>query len=381
MPKSEIPIDIVQNVVENLDNSTDADSLKALALSCKSVLPLCQKRLFSSISLRPKYDSQLDTLSYDSFDRLSQILDDSLHLRAYVRSLEYAVDSGNDTWTVGSIIFKLINLQRLHLIYEGDSYPFDWSSFDIDEAPFTSAVYCAIRRSGFNHLRLTAVENFPLSDFTDRCNSLSIVEAANCSIEITLVEGNGHVLVTAPPYPPRITMFLEKLSVVWWNFSYLSETKKIMELTQGLEFLKIRVLDHTEDASFSKLSAAICETCIGTLTELNVAFLAYVAVQVTPTLCEELERLSEASSVLKRITISVLFDSSYLRYPELDLHRLDSIIATRYSNLETFTLVLETRQNLLCIFEDANILDRFRQQFLQVNTVSKLKFTCILQIC
>ncbi|KDR72029.1 hypothetical protein GALMADRAFT_281581 [Galerina marginata CBS 339.88] len=405
MSRSEIPLDIIQNVLENLDNSNDADSLKALALSCKSVLPLSQSRLFYSISLPKNYSCQLKTILYD--ERLAQILRGSPYICAYVRSFEHIMDEDRDTSTVGFIISQLKHLQRLHLMHRGD--PFNWNLLGFEDIDYTSAVYAAFRLPGFTHLRLSSVMNFPITEFTNKCKTLSVVELAAFHIGMARLEGNGHVLATPPPQAPRIRTYeannlvsgrmvnrvnnmrclystspyfdfrsLKKLSVVWFCPPYVSITKVIVDHTQGLECLRIRLVDRTKDATFSGLSAVICGSCIGTLTQLTVAFLAEAA-KVTSTLCKELERIVVAPNVLKQITIMLIFDAPYQCYPDLDLKRLDSIISTEFSNLETVTIALEVKEEHIRRFKDANVIERFRQKFLQVNNVNKPKFACILQ--
>lgn len=86
MPNLEVPLDIVELIMEELAKEEDIETLKTCSLACRHFRPICQRRIFAAISLDfSKRHFRKNPLA----PRFRRLVDRNPSIVGYVRSLDY----------------------------------------------------------------------------------------------------------------------------------------------------------------------------------------------------------------------------------------------------------------------------------------------------
>ena len=148
-PRTTLPLDILLYIIELLASSGDDEDIKSLQIlsrSCKSMVPLCRKHLFSSLRLRSKLDS----------DRFSDLLSKIPDIACYVRSLDYSAYNPitDRELNILDMLKERSSLRSIELW----SPNLDWNDFP---ETIRSSLVSLIQLPTVTHLDIYSFEGFP----------------------------------------------------------------------------------------------------------------------------------------------------------------------------------------------------------------------------
>ena len=178
---SSLPFDVLQRIVESLSESQmiDRATLSKLSLTCRSLLPMCRKHIFSAISLQPRSFDNDDPakkcmvinknvdLLHLSITNMELLTTSSPSIIDCVRSLHLELRSANvhDAGLV-QLLDKFYFLEKLLLsnLYEpsshvGDPQALHWAKFP---SPLQAALVRIIKLQSVSHLTLCDIWMIPL---------------------------------------------------------------------------------------------------------------------------------------------------------------------------------------------------------------------------
>ena len=139
-----LPLDILLYIIDLL--AEDVNSLRILSLTCKSMVPLCRKHLFSSLRL----DSEF------SFERFSDLLSKNPEIACYVRDLNYGIYNpiGDHKLNILNILKERSSLQLIALSSE-------WLYWNDFPESTRSSLLSLIELPTVIHLYIYSIKGFP----------------------------------------------------------------------------------------------------------------------------------------------------------------------------------------------------------------------------
>ena len=176
-----LPLDVLLHIIELLaaaiDDGDNIKSLQILSQTCKFMVPICRKHLFSSLRLRPSIS-----------ERFSDMLLENPDIARYVRSLNFlyspSMISGHE--------LTILNILKLHSplkSIELSSHLVDWN--DYPESVRLSLL-SLIELPTVTHLNINAFRRFPATALSDCTNLISLQFG---DIELTLPDSEfNHVI-------------------------------------------------------------------------------------------------------------------------------------------------------------------------------------------
>jgi hypothetical protein len=176
---SSLPFDVLQGIVESLSapQTIDRGTLFKLSLTCRSLLPVCRKHIFSAISLQPRsFDNDDPAKSRPpnqnqlriSITNMELLTTSSPSVIDWVRSLHLELSNAN-VHDVGLVhlLDKIRFLEKILLstLYEssshvGDSLALHWIKFPF---PLQAALARIIKLQSMSYLTLCDLGIIPLS--------------------------------------------------------------------------------------------------------------------------------------------------------------------------------------------------------------------------
>ena len=169
-----LPLELVERIVEDVaeyDNLFPESSIKACALVCHSLLPLCRKCIFATVTLNARLPSP------PTSDDLNHLLLNSPHLAVYNRKLVYNVNENEFvtqrlSWLI-PMFKKLVKLQELSIDYRPSDlrsgplvrWNLDWMSLSERKV-----LLPLLHLPTLTSISLSSIRNFPLSDLTSCVN-------------------------------------------------------------------------------------------------------------------------------------------------------------------------------------------------------------------
>ena len=167
------PPEIVNEIIDTLQD--DLPALKACSQTCQSLLPLCRRHIYRTISLTRRQDRGHRSRMLKS---LSLLLDNNADIAHYVRNLVYEIDHNDEEDDNVRVLEKLHPVQTLDLDGSG-AY---WNTL---HSPMQEAFLRLIHSRSLTRLRISCFWNFPVTTFipcitlTDLAiNSLGLMAAA-----------------------------------------------------------------------------------------------------------------------------------------------------------------------------------------------------------
>ncbi|KAF8810935.1 hypothetical protein BYT27DRAFT_7336459 [Phlegmacium glaucopus] len=182
-----LPLEVIEMIVDTVATEDDSrfSSIKACALVCHSILPLCRKHIFASVTLNPREPP------FHTIDRLNYLLSKSPHIAVYIRKLVYHVKSTERCLSLMSK--KLVKLQTLSICYTvtRPGGHLDWMS------PHTRKVLLPLLHlPTLTSISLYGIRDFPLADLAGCVNLKKLqIGFLECSTD---VGGFLEVLPTTP---------------------------------------------------------------------------------------------------------------------------------------------------------------------------------------
>ncbi|KAF8191792.1 hypothetical protein BJ912DRAFT_288146 [Pholiota molesta] len=274
---------IVENVLENWQSHP---TLRALCLTQRSLVPLCQKRIFSSI-----------TCTSEKVDTLPDIVRTSPHLFDYIRDFYYELDDSDQPPPVKSrrnentvqFFERIHDLHSLSVSTLEESYEVRWEVID---PQVRNALLRLILSPSLRSLELYKIRNFPpegllglrhshhLKTISFTSVALNLVDVANAaqamnitaseSAVMTLAGGPSDKSPVSMSYPPIFDF--ASLRNIYAEFDSPKDTvanRLLIGIATQLEDLFF-VLPKNSAATFAGLAAAILNGPVETLRDLKL---------------------------------------------------------------------------------------------------------------
>ncbi|KAF9477047.1 hypothetical protein BDN70DRAFT_995212 [Pholiota conissans] len=362
------PLDIIESIVDILAAS-DLQSIRTISLTCHAFLPICRKRLFSSVSLmnRDIY-FQMPRPPMATTSMLHNLLTGSPDISRYIRDLTFVMqDEDASDPTVVAVFQRLIHLRSLVIHY----YPFiyninpevSWSS-----NPLRSVLRHLLEHPSLTELRICANHDILLADLT------SCISLENLTLEIFASTEISEIPLQLPVAPIRLRSFkfgspsapgmlhlygtnctdgrpfldfskLTRLSVALTEVSHLkdSQTGLLISLCKSLSTVKITVDEEATDVKLTSLSGVI-RPSRNTLKDLHIS-IYLVEVNIPPedtltALVDELDQIGENDNVLEGITLRVDIVETFNIHEE-KWRKLDRLFARhRWPKLRRVSLTI-----------------------------------------
>jgi len=209
--RSILPFDILTEVIDHLDPTSDTTTLKALSTACVALLEPSQRKLFSERAI----------MMIPSRSILDIPLKKSPHLATYVRQLTLTFTIPHtDSSTVVSIIHKMDSIKCLRLWHSGDAnlgrFP-EWREW----------VTVIIHRPSLQHLTLRGHGTLPSTVWP--LPALKSIDMGTWGIEDVL--------------PPTILphQFIARMSMVLTGTMPVITLGRLLQLSPHLHELKLHV--------------------------------------------------------------------------------------------------------------------------------------------
>jgi len=187
-----LPLDILLYIVDLLaggdDDSEDINSLRILSQTCKSMVPLCRKHLFSSLRL----SSEL------SFERFGNLLSENPDIAYYVKSLNYRVYNPiyDHEWSILDILKKRASLKSMTLSSPG----LDWKDFP--ESIRLSLVFL-IQLPTVADLNIEDFKGFPVTALSG-CRNLIDLQLER----LVLAHPEGDQVISCSKIPTPVSIYI-----------------------------------------------------------------------------------------------------------------------------------------------------------------------------
>jgi hypothetical protein len=184
-PRTTLPLDILLYIIDLLasGDARDIKSLQILSQTCKSMVPLCRKHLFSSLRLHSELESEY----------FSDLLSKNPDIARYVRSLNYAVYNHHGL-NILDMLKEHSSLQSIEL-RSPLGFILDWS--DLPESIRSSLVFL-IQLPTVTHLDIRSFTGFPATALS-RCSNL--IDLRLAKLEMAPPEVNQVILRSKIPTP------------------------------------------------------------------------------------------------------------------------------------------------------------------------------------
>ena len=176
-PVLRVPFDIVVLIIDIVGENKDTNLLKELALVSHSFLQICRKHLFATVQLHDAIPNRHIASSKNGFIKLLKSRPDVVK---YIRKLTYIVGDysraqllparprpESDDYRLSPILPNLLRtIPRLNYLKISGSR-LDWNTLD---SSLTSAFLYLMDLPTVNHIDLSYIQDFPLSNFTPSVN-------------------------------------------------------------------------------------------------------------------------------------------------------------------------------------------------------------------
>ena len=207
-----LPLEVIERIIDDVApdpeyddivyNNLSSESIKVCALVCHSLLPLCRKHIFASVTLNAGR-------SPATSDDLNHLLLNSPHLAVYIRELNYHVikkefGPKRSPWLL-SMFKKLVGLQKLRISYfpAAGGRKLNWIAF-----PERMVLLPLLHLPTLTSICLEGIRNFPLAHLAGCANLKRLeIQSLECS------NGVGKFLEVLPPTP----VMLERLEICMGN--------------------------------------------------------------------------------------------------------------------------------------------------------------------
>ena len=256
-----VPFDILAYIADTLGASgRHQATLKALSLTCKFLLPICRRHLFSSLRL---LNSQEPTTKRKS---LASFLNGSPEIVFCLKKLKCALDTRSPTTSQHIIdIFKVLRTHRTLLqsitILSLQKDGFDWNLL---EESMQSALIFLIQLPTVTRIHLDFLLNFPLVALS-LCSDLN-----NFSVQRVCGETicDGRQIITRSKIPAPVVLEVNEGTDL--ALSILMQPSGTNDIHPIMDF------SYVQDASFEILNgseASQMNKLLKTMTDLRLLFI------------------------------------------------------------------------------------------------------------
>ena len=183
-----LPLDILLSIIDLLGARGDISSLQILSQTCKYMVPLCRKHLFSSLHLR----------STSISERFNDLLSKNPDIARYVRSLNYRMYHPNRDYEL-NILEMLKDRSSLRSI-ELSSPRLEWNSFP---ESIRSSLVSLIQLPTVTHLNIDSFRWFPATVLSS-CSNLIDLQLGH--VRLALPEANQVISRSKIPTPVSLNI-------------------------------------------------------------------------------------------------------------------------------------------------------------------------------
>jgi hypothetical protein len=171
------PDDSITKVAEMTKVASSSAALKALSLTCKSLVPFCQRELFATVRFKSRPTAKV---KWELITDLARILQQSPHLSAYIRNVYFADDRRDlpKSELISSVLEKLRDVRVLDLDEACYSSGGSWGQ--IPER-IVSALEDIVKLPSLRILRISLIQGIPL-DFVRGASQLQRLMLCRCSL-------------------------------------------------------------------------------------------------------------------------------------------------------------------------------------------------------
>lgn len=159
---TDIPLDVIELIMEELAKDDDMEALKSCSLACRSFRSICQQHIFASI----KFDFSKPPFENPLASRFRRLADRKPSIARYVRILQYieVVDSKREA----AVLRRFSHVKFFTLAFDvedpsplnPDPPPQDWNRTTVS----LQTSFCSfIQANNITRLYLCNIENFPKS--------------------------------------------------------------------------------------------------------------------------------------------------------------------------------------------------------------------------
>jgi hypothetical protein len=167
----------ITQVAEMTKVASSSAALKALSLTCKSLVPFCQRELFATVRFESGPTAKV---KWELITDLARILQQSPHLSAYIRNVYFADDRRDlpKSELISSVLEKLRDVRVLDLDEACYSSGGSWGQ--IPER-IVSALEDIVKLPSLRILRISLIQGIPL-DFVRGASQLQRLMLCRCSL-------------------------------------------------------------------------------------------------------------------------------------------------------------------------------------------------------
>ncbi|KIM37827.1 hypothetical protein M413DRAFT_30734 [Hebeloma cylindrosporum] len=340
MSRTTLPLDILIFIIDLLARGDrDVNTIQILSQTCKFMVPLCRKHLFSSLDLRSMFRAE----------RFSDLLSKNPDIACYLRILNFYVDTpiaDHERDILEILKNKCTNLRSITLSSTGN-----WN--DLPES-IRSCLIFLIQLPTITRLSIGSFKTFPANELS-RCSNLIHLQLHSW-LQMAPPKANQIMSHSKIPTPASLTVdsrtygglaiLLDSASshaggpIV--DFSHLqgasfmadspgdiSHINKLLEVTTGLAHLD---LDLVRPVQLTGLGASLASNAYRSLKYMNLRIFAYSKEEEEDSfypLCglnRELRSLA-GNNVLEELELDVFAQSKpYQRDPSEDWSAFDSVL-------------------------------------------------------
>ena len=189
-----LPLDIFLIIVDLLADGDNENikSLRILSQTCKSMVPLCRKHLFSSLRLRGELNSE----------RFSDLLSKNPDIARYVRNLNYRIYllhiSGHDL-NILNMLKECSSLQSIELSSSGK-----WNSWNTLTESVRSSLVSLIQLPTVTFLHIHTFDGFPATALSG-CGNLIDLKLG----EINLAPPEVNQVISRSKIPAPVSLYID----------------------------------------------------------------------------------------------------------------------------------------------------------------------------
>jgi hypothetical protein len=175
MASCHAPLEVIGEIIDSLQD--DLPALRACSQTCLSLLPLCRKHIFRTITLRPLYVRYPPNITL-----FGNLLDSNPGVADYVRNLEYRINHPDfEDEAVPRTLGKLHRIQSFQLIGS-----VDWH---ILRPALQQSLSYIISLPSITRLEISSFRVFPINIFIPCIN---LTDLTIISIESVVMDGSEY---------------------------------------------------------------------------------------------------------------------------------------------------------------------------------------------
>ena len=239
--KTVVPFDILAHITDIVDAQSDKGTLRALSLTCKFMVPLCRRHLFSSIKLFNTTNNKEQGLIYflsgspDTTCRIKHLL---FIIRTKLPTCKQIID------ILEVMRSQSTSLQSVTISSSG------WLEWNILPEPIKSLLISLIQLPTVTRLKLGIMRNFPLAPLSlcSGLNDITISEVSEATPQTDQIIARSNIPAPTSLYARRfhsaisVLMRPPDLNINGAIIDFSRLEKAVFEISEQSEALQLTEL-------------------------------------------------------------------------------------------------------------------------------------------